>query len=51
MAFQRPRPIPNPEQEAEVLVPRPSILLPQLQACEQEFFDLVASGKQRIDQL
>lgn len=33
------------QQPPEVLVPRPSILLPQLQEREQQFFDLVASGK------
>ncbi|XP_023310335.1 short transient receptor potential channel 4-like [Anoplophora glabripennis] len=31
-------------EEADVLVPRPSILLPQLQDKEKKFFELVASG-------
>ncbi|KAJ8973595.1 hypothetical protein NQ317_010032 [Molorchus minor] len=46
----RPPPRPNRaeyrklEEEADVLVPRPSIILPQLQDKEKKFFDLVASG-------
>ncbi|XP_057670817.1 short transient receptor potential channel 5-like [Diorhabda carinulata] len=31
-------------EEADVLVPRPSIILPQLQETEKRFFELVASG-------
>lgn len=32
-------------QEADVLVPRPSILLPMLQDTEKKFFELVSTGK------
>lgn len=35
----------RPSQEAEVLIPRPSILLPHLRDTEKEFFELVGSGK------
>ncbi|KAJ8940174.1 hypothetical protein NQ318_019383 [Aromia moschata] len=46
--LQPPRPNRGPyrrlSEEAEVLVPRPSILLPQLQEREKKFFELVASG-------
>lgn len=31
-------------EEAEMLVPRPSILLPHLRDTEKEFFELVGSG-------
>lgn len=35
-------------QEADMLVPRPSILLPTLQETEKKFFELVAAGKARL---
>lgn len=35
-------------QEADILVPRPSILLPTLQETEKKFFELVAAGKIEI---
>nr|CAI5835916.1 unnamed protein product [Callosobruchus analis] len=42
-------------QEADMLIPRPSILLPQLQDTEQKFFELVSTGdvvavKEYLDQ-
>lgn len=35
----------NLSEEADILVPRPSILLPTLQETEKKFFELVAAGK------
>lgn len=40
----RSNPYRSLSQEADILVPRPSILLPSLQEKEKKFFELVAAG-------